>query len=72
MRQIVVVASVRGRPDAPTEDRLYARAVAILDEARSRVTRTVNSAMVHACWLIGREIVEVEQQGEERAGTAKG
>lgn len=56
----------------PTEDRLYERAVAILDEARSRVTRTVNSAMVRAYWLIGREIVEVEQQGEERAGYGEG
>jgi hypothetical protein len=24
--------------------------------------------MVHAYWLIGREIVEIEQQGKERAG----
>jgi hypothetical protein len=40
-------------------------------EARSRVARTVNTAMVHAHWLIGREIVEVEQHGAERAATAK-
>jgi predicted nuclease of restriction endonuclease-like (RecB) superfamily len=49
------------------EERLYERIAAILDEARSRVARTVNTAMVHAYWLIGREIVEVEQQGKERA-----
>lgn len=50
------------------EERLYERIAAILDEARSRVARTVNTAMVHAYWLIGREIVEVEQGGKERAG----
>lgn len=51
----------------PAEGHLYDRIAAILDEARVRVTRTVNTAMVHAYWLIGREIVEVEQQGTERA-----
>jgi predicted nuclease of restriction endonuclease-like (RecB) superfamily len=50
------------------EEHLYERIASILDEARSRVARTVNTAMVHAYWLIGREIVEVEQQGEARAG----
>ena len=46
--------------EAP-EERLYERIAAILDEARSRVARTVNTAMVQAYWLVGREIVEVEQ-----------
>ncbi|MBL7040637.1 MAG: hypothetical protein ISR77_18520 [Pirellulaceae bacterium] len=32
---------------------------------------TVNSAMVVAYWLIGREIVEEEQQGAERAEYGK-
>jgi len=54
-------------PPAP-EEHLYERIAAILEEARSRVARTVNTAMVHAYWFIGREIVEVEQQGAERAG----
>jgi predicted nuclease of restriction endonuclease-like (RecB) superfamily len=49
------------------EEHLYERVAAILDEARGRVARTVNTAMVHAYWMIGREIVEVEQQGKERA-----
>jgi predicted nuclease of restriction endonuclease-like (RecB) superfamily len=49
------------------EKRLYERVAGILESARSRVARTVNTAMVHAYWLIGREIVEVEQQGKERA-----
>ncbi|MBI4509685.1 MAG: DUF1016 domain-containing protein [Deltaproteobacteria bacterium] len=36
--------------------------------ARGHVARSVNTAMVQAYWLIGREIVEVEQHGEKRAG----
>jgi predicted nuclease of restriction endonuclease-like (RecB) superfamily len=55
-----------------SEERLYERIAAILDEARSRVARTVNTAMVHAYWLIGREIVEGEQGGAERAGYGEG
>jgi predicted nuclease of restriction endonuclease-like (RecB) superfamily len=50
------------------EERLYERVAAILDDARARVARTVNTAMVHAYWSIGREIVETEQHGQERAG----
>lgn len=51
-----------------SEDQLYQRVAKILDEARGQVARTVNTAMVHAYWMIGREIVLVEQQGKERAG----
>lgn len=40
----------------------------ILKEARARVAKTVNSDMVAAYWLIGRRIVQEEQQG---AATAK-
>ncbi|MCA9676954.1 MAG: hypothetical protein KC464_18145 [Myxococcales bacterium] len=50
------------------EDRLYERIAEILEEARAQVVRTVNTAMVHAYWLIGREIVHVEQGGAARAG----
>jgi hypothetical protein len=49
-------------------DQLYERIATILDSSRSRVARTINTEMVHAYWLIGREIVEVEQRGRERAG----
>jgi hypothetical protein len=47
---------------------IFERAVEILEGARRHVSRSVNTAMVHAYWLIGREIVEVEQRGRERAG----
>jgi hypothetical protein len=50
------------------EDALFARVVGIIESARGQVTRSVNTAMVQAYWLIGREIVEVEQHGETRAG----
>ncbi len=56
----------------PPEQLLYDRIAAILEEARGRVARSVNTAMVHAYWLVGREIVEVEQQGKERATYGEG
>ncbi len=51
-----------------TTDDLFGRIVEIITDARGRVTRVVNSAMVQAYWEIGRQIVEVEQQGDPRAG----
>lgn len=56
------------RPSAGQEDALFARVVDIIEAARGHVSRTVNTAMVDAYWLIGREIVEVEQRGAKRAG----
>jgi hypothetical protein len=46
---------------------LFERVACILEEARLRVVRSVNSNMVLAYWLIGREIVQELQRGEERA-----
>jgi len=53
--------------DYQQED-LFKRVAEIIEAARGHVARTVNSAMVHAYWLIGREVVEVDQQGKARAG----
>ena len=39
----------------------------ILSAARQKAYSSVNSAMVEAYWLIGKRIVEEEQQGKERA-----
>jgi predicted nuclease of restriction endonuclease-like (RecB) superfamily len=50
---------------------LFERVVGILEQARTHVSRTVNSAMVVAYWLIGREIVEEEQFGRKRAEYGK-
>lgn len=50
---------------------LFGRVVAILDHARANVVRAVNSQMVLAYWLIGREIVQELQGGEKRAAYGK-
>ena len=54
-------------PGMPLLDRI----VTILEQARANVVRSVNSEMVIAYWLIGREIVEEEQQGGKRAEYGK-
>ena len=46
---------------------LFGRVVSILEQARGNVVRAVNSNMVLAYWLIGREIVQELQGGGERA-----
>ena len=46
---------------------LYQRIRQILELARSNVARSVNTTQVIANWLVGREIVEEEQQGAKRA-----
>lgn len=61
-------SDVMTKPADRREEKLFERVAEIIDSARGHVARTVNSAMVHAYWLIGREIVEVEQQGKKRAG----
>lgn len=40
---------------------------AILNDAKQQVYAAVNSTMVQAYWLIGKRIVEEEQNGKERA-----
>jgi predicted nuclease of restriction endonuclease-like (RecB) superfamily len=47
---------------------LYDRIREILESARTRVARSVNTTQVVANWLVGREIVEEEQEGKRRAG----
>jgi hypothetical protein len=46
---------------------LMDRVVSILEQARTNVARSVNSNMVIAYWLVGREVVVALQGGEERA-----
>ncbi len=52
---------------AQQPDALFGRVVSILDQAQGNVVRAVNTNMVLAYWLIGREIVQELQGGEERA-----
>ncbi|MBX9879931.1 MAG: PDDEXK nuclease domain-containing protein [Candidatus Obscuribacterales bacterium] len=55
----------------PGNGKLFDRVVSILEQARNNVVRVVNSNMVIAYWLIGREIVQELQAGETRAGYGK-
>ena len=48
-------------------DVLYQRIREILDNARNKIYRVANFEMVLAYWNVGREIVEEEQKGKERA-----
>ena len=56
------------QPPAAGEAALFDRVAAILEQARGNVVRAVNSNMVLAYWLIGREIVQEIQGGGKRAG----
>jgi predicted nuclease of restriction endonuclease-like (RecB) superfamily len=53
--------------DLQPDSALFERVVSILEQARAQVVRSVNTSMVTAYWLIGREIVQAIQGGEERA-----
>ena len=53
---------------APEKMPLYNRVRQILESARSSAARSVNTMHVAANWLVGREIMEEEQQGAKRAG----
>jgi len=51
----------------PTGADLLQRIREIWESARSQAAQSVNSALVQANWLIGRQIVEAEQGGKSRA-----
>ncbi len=65
----LVVRQIGDRALAPPDDptALFDRIAGILEQARARAVRAVNSEMVVAYWQIGREIVEHLQQGSRRA-----
>jgi predicted nuclease of restriction endonuclease-like (RecB) superfamily len=52
----------------PADPKIFDRVQVILDSAQSHAARSVNTTQVVANWLIGREIVEEQQQGAKRAG----
>ena len=43
----------------------------ILRQAKQSAYRNINKAMLEAYWLVGKRIVEEEQQGESRAAYGK-
>jgi hypothetical protein len=51
----------------PTTPEIFARIRTVLVEARRAALSAVNTAMVQAYWNVGREIVEEEQRGSQRA-----
>ena len=59
------------KSSARDDDELYERVAQILEQARGQVARSVNTAMVQAYWLVGREIVEVEQASEPWATSTR-
>lgn len=68
VRRAIVNASIMPGSDmANIEKALLTEICEVIELARKRVQRAVNSAMVEAYWQIGRLIVEHEQQGEARA-----
>jgi predicted nuclease of restriction endonuclease-like (RecB) superfamily len=48
-------------------DAVLDRVVRLIDDARRTSARTVNAIMTATYWLIGRHIVEFEQQGKSKA-----
>jgi hypothetical protein len=69
-------AQTSGKPAVPKArpasdsrlDALYRQVREILEQARVAAARSVNTGMVRAYWLIGRKVIEEEQQGSTRAG----
>ncbi|MFA5780125.1 MAG: PDDEXK nuclease domain-containing protein [Elusimicrobiota bacterium] len=55
-----------------SKNNLFLRISQIIESARGIISRTVNSEMVTAYWLIGKEIVNEEQKGSARAEYGKG
>jgi len=58
-------------PSTGDDSAIFSRVQDILESAKSTIARTVNSSQVVANWLIGREIVEEDQRGSERADYGK-
>ena len=67
IKQKTIKKSGKGILDNKRIDALYKNIASYIHAARSNVLRTVNTEQVKAYWLIGRDIVEEEQVGEERA-----
>jgi hypothetical protein len=60
---------VENLAETPSEyDSILTNVAQILEQARRLSARSVNSIMTATYWEIGRQIVEVEQNGDNRAG----
>ncbi len=54
-------------PDIPNENILYSQIEELLQTARKKVVSYVNQTMAYTYFVIGKTIVEFEQDGQERA-----
>ena len=54
------------------DEQLFSQIKRVIDDARRKVARTVNTTIVNAYWQVGKYIVEYEQQGKGRAEYGKG
>ena len=57
--------------EGPRDTALITVVRAIWEDSRTQAARTVNTHLVQANWLIGRQIVEAQQAGQDRAGYGK-
>lgn len=55
------------KKNSPDEMNFIHEVKQIVAEARGKAYSAINSAMVEAYWLMGKRIVEEQQQGKERA-----
>lgn len=65
------IAMLAAALDTNRIDSLCHRVSGHIDQARKHVQRTIDTEMVKAYWLIGREIVQEEQYGKERSEYGK-
>ena len=52
-------------------EELFKKASNHIQDAKIRIQRSINTEMVKAYWMIGRDIIEAEQNGEKRADYGK-
>ena len=52
---------------APNYESVLSEVAGLLETARRAAARSVNAVMTATYWQIGRRLVEVEQQGQDRA-----
>ena len=55
------------KPTKATYNQLVKNISGILAQARSQAVKQINQLLVKTYWEVGREIVEYEQKGKERA-----
>jgi predicted nuclease of restriction endonuclease-like (RecB) superfamily len=74
MKKLKIYKTDRNSLDLPIPikgNNLFDRVVSIINQAKNNVVKSVNSNMVIAYWLIGREIVTEIQNGSDRAEYGK-